>query len=128
MALLKTLIVYSLAFLSIIFLYFVYQTKQITDRENRPIYSNFKPYDVVCPDDYYYTGTNTVNSVEQDQCTSFLDDDYTKSFPTLIEDGNIDLTDIENMVKQPKISARCKAMLDDNVTFSALKPYCDNDY
>jgi len=120
MALLKTLIIYSLAILSIIFLYFIYQTKQITDREKRPIYSNFKPYDVVCPDDYYYTGTTAGN----DQCTNFLDDTDIRSFPTLIDDGNIDLTEIENMVKDPKISYRCD---EEDVTFSALKPYCDNE-
>jgi len=120
MALLKTLIVYSLAILSIIFLYFIYQTKQIKDRNNRPIYSNFKDYDVICPDDYYYTGTQGDN----DMCTSFLDDNDTKSYPTLIEDGNIDLTNIENMIKDPKISSRCD---DNTVTFSALKLYCDTE-
>jgi len=120
MALLKTLIVYSLAILSIIFLYFIYQTKQIKDRNSRPIYYNFKDYDVICPDDYYYTGTID----GYDKCKNFLDDTDIKSYLTLIEDGNIDLSDIENMVKDPKISERCD---DRDVTFSALKPYCDNN-
>jgi hypothetical protein len=128
MALLKTLIVYSLAILSIIFLYFIYQTKQIKDRNNRPVYSNFKTYDLICPDDYYYTGTYKDNpeDKEVDHCKRFSDDRI-KMYPTLVEDGNIDLTDIENMLKNPKISPILERCNENEATFSALRPYCENE-
>ena len=123
MELIKTLIIYSLAVLSIIFLYYIYQTKQIKDNRNRPIVYDFKDFDVICPDDYYYVGTRN----GQDICKNFLDgSEGDLSFPTLLEDGKVDLPDInDNMIKNPKISKRCNN--DYNVTFSALKPFCEND-
>ena len=119
MTILKTLIVYSLAILSIIFLYFIYQTKEIKNRENRPIYYNFKDFDVVCPDDYYYVGSEGSN----DKCRNFINDSDEITFPTLLDNGDLDLSDIENMVRDPKIKSRC----DSTKTFSALKPFCTNE-
>ena len=121
MELIKTLIIYSLAVLAIIFLYYVYQTKEINDKINKPIVYDFKDFDVICPDDYYYVGT-----VEgKDKCQNYLDNSTTLEFPTLLEDGRLELPELnDNTIKSDAIDSRCNNK--NNVTFSALKPFCDN--
>ncbi len=123
MELIKTLIIYSLAVLAIIFLYYVYQTKEINDKINKPIVYDFKDFDVICPDDYYYVGTFE----GQDRCQNFLDNSTTLNFPTLLENGIVKLPELnDNTIKgnDTAIGSRCNNQ--NNVTFSALKPFCDN--
>ena len=123
MELIKTLIIYSLAVLAIIFLYYVYQTKEINDKINKPIVYDFKDFDVICPDDYYYVGTKN----EKDICQNFLDNSTTLDFPTLLENGIVKLPELnDNTIKgnDTAIGSRCNNQ--NNVTFSALKPFCDN--
>ena len=125
MELLKTLIIYSLAILTIIFMYYVYQTREIKKRNNRPIYYDFKDFDLICPNDYYYSGSKNGKDICKSIYSKVKDKDgkeITKEYPSIVHNGK--LMELENIMNTNKINARCR---DKTVTFSAVKPFCKNN-